>query len=74
MSLLHVPLTTLIHKMATYNPCRVTSLYDPFLFYIYGGGECFFFDINMEKPGISYHFPKGTESPTWFLITSNGTK
>ena len=59
MFVLQVPPTSLIHEMATYNPCRVYFPYRTLSLHFYWGGKGNL-DRNMEKPGISDHFPEET--------------
>ena len=72
MFILQVPQTSLIHKMATKDHCRET-LYRILSLHIYGGGNIYL-EKDMEKPGSSDPFPKGTGCTPWFFRMFAGTK
>ena len=49
------------------------TLHRTLCLHIYGGGNMYL-DRDMEKPGSSAHFPKGTGCTPWFFRISAGTK
>ena len=69
MSVLQVPPTSLVHKMATKDYYTGQTFYITLSLHMYGGGNINL-DKDMEKPGSSDHFPKGTGCKSWFFRMS----
>ena len=64
MSVLLVPPTSLTHKMATDNPCRVNWLKNPFIACCVEGK--IYLDRHRQDPGKSDHFSGETAFLPWF--------